>query len=69
MTLLCNENLNNFIFITRMQKLFKGENYSKEETIHGNTVVVKKPNYVVEIKEFLIFKSHSFLIVVIFSKA
>ena len=67
MTLLCNENLNNFIFITRMQKLFKGENYSKEETIHGNTE--KKPNYVVEIKEFLIFKSHSFLIVVIFSKA
>ena len=34
--LLCNQNLNNCR--TRLRKLFKGGNYSKEETICGNTV-------------------------------
>ena len=37
--LLCNENLNRFF--TRVRKLFKGGNYSKEETIRGNTVCIK----------------------------
>ena len=34
--LLCNENLNSFVI--RVRKLFKGGNYSREETIRGNTV-------------------------------
>ena len=34
--LLCNENLNSLL--TRMRKLFKGGNCSREETIRGNTV-------------------------------
>ena len=34
--LLCNENVNSFL--TRVQKLFKGGTYSREETIRGNTV-------------------------------
>ena len=34
--LLCNENLNSFL--TRLRKLFKGGNYSREEIIRGNTV-------------------------------
>ena len=34
--LLCNEKLNSFL--TRVRKLFKGGNYSREETINGNTV-------------------------------
>ena len=33
--LLSNENLNSFL--TRVRKLFKGGNYSREETINGNT--------------------------------
>ena len=37
MTLLCNENLNSFL--TRVRKLFKGGNYSREEIIRGNTVL------------------------------
>ena len=36
MTLLCNGNLNSFH--TRVRKLFKGGNYSREEAICGNTV-------------------------------
>ena len=35
--LLCNENLNSFL--TRLQKLFKVGNYSREKTIHGNKVI------------------------------
>ena len=34
--LLCNQNLNSFL--TWLQKQFKGGNYSREETICGNTV-------------------------------
>ena len=34
--LLCTENLNSFL--TSERKLFKGGNYSREETIHRNTV-------------------------------
>ena len=34
--LLCNENLNSFHTLVR--KLFKGANYSREETIQGNTL-------------------------------
>ena len=34
--LLCNENLNSVLI--RVQNLFKGGNYSREETVHRNTV-------------------------------
>ena len=33
---LFNENLNNFL--TKVRKLFKGRNYSKKETVYGDTV-------------------------------
>ena len=36
---LCNEKLNSFL--TRVRKLFKGRNYSREETIRGNTALHK----------------------------
>ena len=35
--LLCNENLNSFL--TRLQKLFQGGKYSRDEKIRGNTVI------------------------------
>ena len=48
MFFLCNENLNNCR--TRLQKLFKGGNYSREETISGNTVL-NKTNRVAQVFE------------------
>ena len=36
---LCNEKLNSFL--TMVLKLFKGENFSREETIRGNTALHK----------------------------
>ena len=38
----CNENLNNHC--TRLRKLFKGENYLREETIRGNMVFAQVTN-------------------------
>ena len=52
--LICNENLNTFL--TRLQKLFKGLNYSREETICRHMVhALKKTKERKIIKLFLDF--------------
>ena len=46
---LCNENLNSFL--TRVRKLFKGGNYSREETFRGNTVF---QTHLLKVKNFFV---------------
>ena len=54
--LLCNENLNGFL--TRVRKLFKGGNYSREETIYHIFLSSMSTKNALTLQTFLIVPSN-----------